>query len=532
MKTSKYIFFAFAAFFCVSCIEDESVGAVKPISDIVIDEGSLEKVYNIQKNESLVIEPIVTQTNETLPLSYAWELDQEIYSTEKVFSYKGTKLGTFDGRLIVSNEDGKAFFTFTLNVNSPYEYGITVLSKDAEGRTHIAFMQEPMKEGDKKEFYDENCIEKNNPDAVFASNPADIIHTTGTLLLACQGKDGDDKDTPTIYYLNEKTFVVEDYVKSKEYPDFKPTRLLTPQGSYNGISYPVLSADGKMYSLPTFSAVLQPSHKFTSEYAQVGFAIGNDTENEIIVWDKGKNDKGKVTNGLACLYNGYGPFYCGSKYLLERDSLSTDQYYTDRFSKLTGIRTLVYIHKTPEQIEKSRREFIAIVQANTAQMKAIFATFFWRDVDGTGRNYEILDNGGFTKAASKNYKGIDEKTPCIANATYETMLFANGRTVKRWFYNSKKMDDKEVEGYLLDGVGEKGPDVLLEVGSAEAKITSFDISEDHQKTYVAFYEPNQEGKNGSVWVFDTNTGDVLEQYDNICYQPVKVLYKKKSGKKR
>ena len=68
---------------------------------------------------------------------------------------------------------------------------------------------------------------------------------------------------------------------------------------------------------------------------------------------------------------------------------------------------------------------------------------------------------------------------------------------------------------------------MISVGSNDAIITAFEISEDHLKTYVAFYEPNQSGKNGSVWVIDTNSGKVLEEYNNVCYQPVKVLYKNK-----
>lgn len=53
------------------------------------------------------------------------------------------------------------------------------------------------------------------------------------------------------------------------------------------------------------------------------------------------------------------------------------------------------------------------------------------------------------------------------------------------------------------------------------------LSEDHSHTYVAFYEPDQPGLNGSVWVIDTDKGTVLKQYNNICYQPVKIMYKKK-----
>ena len=507
MKTYKYILFALAAFTFASCFEDESTLATNPIAEITIDESNLQKVYNINKNDSLIITPIVTQKNKELPLSYAWELDQEIISVEKDFRYKGDILGTFNGRLIVSNDDGKAFYTFTLNVNSPYEYGILVLSKDAESRPHISFMQEPMTEGDKREFYDENSLEINNPEQFFASNPSDIIQTTGTLIVACQGGDNDPEDGAAIYFLNEKTFVMENIVQSKEYPTFKPTRLLTPQGSYEGSAYPVLSADGKMYSLPTYNAVLQPSHKLTSTYAQAGFAIGGDRYNDIVVWDKEVND-------FVCLYNGYGPYYCASKYLLEnKDSLLTDEYYIKNFSKLKEFCTLTPIRRTSEQEKNSRLQFLAIVKGALATQKVIMGSFFWEAVTGSYGKYNVLDNGGFQKAAAKSYSVINESTPCIANATYETLLFADGNKVMKWYYLNNDYLDKAVE--------------ILKVGSDDAIITSFDISDDHLKTYVAFYEPNQEGKNGSVWVIDTNSGEVLEEYNNVCYQPVKVMYKKK-----
>ena len=506
MKANKYILLALMAFSFVSCFEDESTDATNPIAEIFIDESNLAKVYNIQKNETLIIQPIVTQQNKELPLSYAWELDQTIVSTEKDFHYKGERLGTYQGRLIVSNADGKAFFTFTLHVNSPYENGLTVLSKDADGRPYISFMQEPLIEGDAKQFYDENSLEINNPEQFFASNPADIIHTTGTLIVACQGNDNAPDDGAAIYFLNEKTFVMENIVEANEYPTFKPTKLLTPQGSYDGSAYPVLSADGKMYSLPTYNAVLQPSHKLTSTYAQVGFALGDATYNDIIVWDK-------EVNGLVCIYNSYGPYYCGKKYLLQRDSLASDEYYVKNFSKLKGLCTLTPIHRTSEQAKISRKELIAIVKAPLYTQKVIVATFFWQAITGSYGQYEVLDNKGFTKAAKASYNVINENTPCIANATYETMLFANGNKVMKWYYHK---DD-----YLEDAIE------LLQVGSDEAIITSFEISEDHLKTYVAFYEPSQSGKNGSVWVIDTNSGKVLEEYNNVCHQPVKIIYKKK-----
>ena len=107
---------------------------------------------------------------------------------------------------------------------------------------------------------------------------------------------------------------------------------------------------------------------------------------------------------------------------------------------------------------------------------------------------------------------IKISTPCIANKTYYTLLFADGNKVRRWNYTSNITDLP------------KAP-VLLTVGSATAQITGFEMSEDHKKTYVAFYDPQKEGLNGSVWLFDTDTGEVLEKHEHFCYRPVKMFYK-------
>lgn len=507
MKLRHILSFIMVSLALVSCFEDESTLPTRKLAEISIDGSSIEKEYNIHKNDTLIIEPIVTQSNGELPLTYTWEIDQRVISTERILHYVGTTLGAFSARLIVENEDGKAFHVFALNVNSPYEYGITVLSEDTEGRPHIAFMQEPMKEGDAKAFYDENSLVRNNPEQTFASHPSDIVQTTGSLIVACQGSDTED-DGAAIYFLNAKTLVVENIVETKEYKTFKPTKLFTPGESFDGGAYPVLSADGKMYSLPTYNAVLQPSHKLLSTYAQTGFVVDNEgTYNDILMWDA-------EVNGLVLIYNSYGPYYCGSKYLLQRDSLLNDEYYIKNFSKLRGVCTLTPVLRTPAQKKVLEQELIAIVKAPLMLQKVIIATFFWEGISGSHGKYKVLDNKGFTKAASRNYSLIDEHTPCVANATYKTMMFANGSKVMRWYYNQDNH-------YLEDA------DVLLSVGSDEAVITSLAISDDHKKTFVAFYEPSQEGKNGSVWVFDTATGTVLERYDGVCYRPVKVMWKKR-----
>ena len=144
MKKYHYLLTILFTLFFVSCFEDETtIADMTSLSEITIKEGSIKAVYNINKNETLVISPELSQSNKEKPLKYTWEIDLEEYSYEKELNYYGDKLGKYNCRFIVENEDGKTFFPFKLYVNSPYEEGITILSADSEGRPMLSFMQIP-----------------------------------------------------------------------------------------------------------------------------------------------------------------------------------------------------------------------------------------------------------------------------------------------------------------------------------------------------------------------------------------------------
>ena len=168
MKTYKWLLLLVAFPLFVACFEDKSTPADKLLSNITIEQG-IDSVYNIYKFDTLVIKPVISQENVDKPLSYVWEINLEPYSFEEVFKYVGHDLGKFNCRLIVENEDGKAFFPFVLHVNSDYEYGITVLSRDNDGNSMLSFMQEPMTEGDTAKFTAYDCFARNNPDEAFAA---------------------------------------------------------------------------------------------------------------------------------------------------------------------------------------------------------------------------------------------------------------------------------------------------------------------------------------------------------------------------
>ena len=167
-----------------SCFSDDTTIGDRPLSEIIIDGNSIQTVYDINKNDVLSITPKCRQTNKEKPLTYTWEIGEEVYSHEPTFSYVGNKLGSWQCRLIIENEDGKSFFPFKLNVNSPYEEGITILSEDENGKPMISFMS--VYNGEDKEFYNYDCFAINNPDETIASHPADIVQSGGSLIIACQ----------------------------------------------------------------------------------------------------------------------------------------------------------------------------------------------------------------------------------------------------------------------------------------------------------------------------------------------------------
>ena len=123
---------ALAALLLTSCFSDDTTLAERQLSEIVIDGTSMKEVYDINKNETLTVTPRYTQTNGDKSVTTTWEIDQQTYSNEPTLTYTGKELGSWNCRLILENEDGKTFFPFKLNVNSPYEEGITILSRDSD----------------------------------------------------------------------------------------------------------------------------------------------------------------------------------------------------------------------------------------------------------------------------------------------------------------------------------------------------------------------------------------------------------------
>ena len=506
MKMYRILTSMLLALCMVSCFDDETTTAdPSTLSEITILEGSINSVYNIDRNETLTISPVMSQSNKEKPLSYTWEIDLQEYSHEKDFVFVGSKLGAYNCRFIVENEDGKTFFPFKLYVNSPYEEGITILSSDINGRPMLSFMQTPADPSEKGTFTTDELLTLNNEDIYFASNPADIVHSDATLFIACQG-GGESQDAPAIYYLNEKTLVVENMFTVPEYSDFKPTKILMPSSLDKYVlPFYILSENGKIFNFSVSNAVVEPSPKLPYTYSQATHFDDGGGYYSMVVWDKD-------AKALATIYNGgYGPYYLGPERHMTRTSPDFDKNNYFGSNKMDFV-TMVSVRATPEQIMLDGYELIVIGKAGSTLKKIVLESSFWGPTDKPGE-YVVLDNGGPLTAGLGATPPVNENTPAIASKSHQVMLYAKGNTVKKWNYTqSQAITSAKTH---------------VTVGSSTAVITGFEMSADQNVTYVAFYEPGQDGKNGSVWAFNTPTGEVLEKWDNICYKPVKMFYKYK-----
>ncbi len=495
----KNICLLFLLVFLSSCFKDETTHATGAISEISIVKGSIKSIYDIDKNATLVITPQILQTNVTKALSYTWEIDQEIYSNDSEFVFYGNKLGTFDCRLIVENEDGKTFFPFKLNVNSPYEEGITVISHDTDGKSMLSFMLKQRDEGVKDFFIADDCFTLNNPEESFVSNVTDIIQCGGSLLIACKG-DATKGEGGTIYYLNEKTFVIENILKAPEYEDFRPYRMLIPENSAAGTSYPILCENGKVYEFSTSeSAVVEPK-LFKSNYSLCSalYDSGTASWNYIYLWDF-------LQNQLSIQYNGR-LYYCSKEYLNDPSLTSPPTNY---FAGYDFVFMFV-----PKSINAGTSPYhdqmVVITKKGAMYQSTLLYTGFWQT------NMETLetglgDYGGMKLAGMKC--DLTPQTPYVATHLYNALYYAKQNQILRMNYSVSM---------FLNSVKKHST-----VGSSEAVITAMELSQDHLETYVAFYEPNESGLNGHVWVIETETGEILRKYDNVCYRPTKIIYKKK-----
>lgn len=511
MKKLPYILSFISVSLLIGCAKDDTTFGGNPISEISIDENSVLDNYELEKNAVLEITPKISQSIEGKTLNYEWEVEHTIVSTEPVFSYTCNELGSFDCRLIVSNEDGKAFKAFTINVNTPYEEGIVIISKDSNGRSYLSFMLHNI-DGTEDKFYDDEIFSTNNPEISFTPNVSDAVVSNGNLILSCLG---DQTTPPCIYYLNEKTMDLENYVSVPEYEGFAPKKLLVCSVAFAGASYPVVSYDGKIYEFASTEGTVVQSNKFPSDYdidTAVFYDNGSGTNYNIFLWDE-------QVDILSTMFNGYGGYYCVKEY-----DQKSDPAFINNSSNIFGagkdkpLAMFIPQFTTRELLREAPLLYI-ITESNGRLRRTVLNRSVWVYSSDTGKNIFDLRETMTDIGAIDDCK-LEKGAPMIASNTNKSLFFSKGNIIYRWNYQ---------QGNITAATE------FITLGGPSTIITGLALSTDQSTLYVVSYDTAKTGKNGSCHMVEISktasteevyAGDV-KNYENIGYQPVKILYKQK-----
>ena len=99
-------------FSLVGCLDDQTKMGENAISYLSF-KMELDTLYYAERNVEFMIEaPEMRQENQDKALSYEWQINYEIVSTERVLKYAYDSCGLFPCRLKVYNEDGAIFKEF------------------------------------------------------------------------------------------------------------------------------------------------------------------------------------------------------------------------------------------------------------------------------------------------------------------------------------------------------------------------------------------------------------------------------------
>lgn len=466
----KYLYIWLIGLSAIGCFDDDTTVDTVRISEVSIDTNSLQKEYNRDKNQTLVIDitPYVTQKEKDLPLTFQWDMDYKFYSDSSVLYVDCQELGTFPMRVKVSNEHSSAFYEFTLHINSPYEEGIAVLSESNDGTGMLSFMRQ-MADGTLGNF-ETRCLSTNNPGVTFPKSPTDMSKRLSQLFISF-------KDNPSIYMVNDKTLELENVVTATEFSDFIPVAMMMPDNEARTAI--ALSENGKVYNLASREGLILSHTDLTSTYSLVHYGDYEGWNPAYYLWDPALH--------TICYYNGYTVDKC-------------DQFETiwDEGHEIVAIF----------ENEKGA-SFTVLTRKNGEIWKTSLGTYIYQQ-DPETYMYVGVDYRDVQRVIANPV--LEKENPKVASSSYQCLFYAQGNKIYQWYYSSNSFPTESWA--TIDDI-------------PNAEITAMAISPDESQVYVGAYRSDESGENGYIYIYDTRTGRLINSYKNVAYKPIKIMYKVK-----
>ena len=209
---------------------------------------------------------------------------------------------------------------------------------------------------------------------------------------------------------------------------------------------------------------------------------------------------------------GYGPYYCINEYaeaknrekVMAQSKIFVGQNLVNMFQpKLSKAQMLT---QSPELV-------IISTSKNTGMLhRTIMPVDFWT----TNKNdytVSLIINEKLKIIGFGGVSLLKEDSPVVASNQHKAAYIGDTNKLYRWYYASSNMLTA-------------GDKPFATIGSNSSIITSVELSDNQKEVYVTAYDPAQQGKNGSFYIVDSETGEILKEYLNIAYKPIKVIYKR------
>lgn len=521
--------------FLVACAQDKGSYVYAPENAITI--GGLEDSYHLVSHEApeTPIKPkLEFKLHDTDNLSYSWQVDyKEVCDHPQLDVPVDATVGKHKGVLIVTDNEStlKYYATFDLYVETPYTYGLAVLSEAEDGTAKLSFQRRDV-DGNAYDFL-QNVFETDNPDwGKLGEKPVGMVllndQSEGTTVqpsyqvLSASG----DK---LLTILDASTMEMKKGFPASQLPDnpsqVNPTQIaVTPSQTLllvNGKIYTYDRSNCGQFCVPkTWDAQLSWMDSGNQNMTNYGLPAYDEATHQFVVVQMTDDDAfayTKVTpwNEFPCYEDEekiYEPIDMEGLELVKAEKMNDAGFH---FVLKSWFFNLTYDMAAPEGSSTERFIF------KDSQGRLHFFTFDCEICEITDffagtQELKAIQDYGVTKDRVIDDITVDKNTVIKALPQGNYWLFANGREVRREYY--------------LDGTTSKTFSLPAEI---KGVITTMTPNEDETKLYVGVYDASSaSASKGSIAVISINANDgsygkLLDYYENVCCKPVTIIEKTK-----
>lgn len=482
-----------------SCIDDKTSGFKTDGSPITIT--IQDSVFDVELGNPVNISPDVNQVETDLPLTYEWRAmaidggqgsdSLRFIGTEKELNYKFDRSGVFKVRLRVENKYGSKFQFFVVNVLSPFEVGILVLSNDKEDNGRLSFLRAKNENEilDKTEsdfnldafFLNTNIKLRGVRDAVLIG--MDISGIISQLVISSETNG-------MLYFVEPTSFLVE-YMEdvSASLPGLKPTTLGSIGESFlmgNSLFFGTKDEQGNSNDLYVINTV---EHFI---YPDMNNFPGEASYDKVLCKFKSQPTSYRWTE-ICCVDNTHKLIHVMDEYQAPYD-----------LSEILDGRILVNVGFYAESSDLYKLIFITRDESSPNSI-SIFRT------KGGYWGSEIFDGEPYTYNDDKIT--LTSNSDLVASDKYQSLFYCNGNGIYRW-------------SPYVTSEPKLPTDPIITLPDTKDVVTCMAVSPNGQYLYVCVY--NEDAKTdlkGRLLVVNIDNMEIIKTFEGISDRAVKIMWK-------